>query len=124
KAVAGPPEGASGKMVFADAVADGLRADRKEKDPAMRLAWLQKLAATGDPRGALVLVAAANNHDGDALDCEAAAVLWGHYARPDAASRRGQVTSDPDSPPRGMSSRPWWKANEADIRRRARQLSR
>jgi hypothetical protein len=119
-ASAGPPEAASGKMVF-DQVAEALRKYRREKDPEKRLAWLQTLAATGDPRVAVALVDAANNRNGDDLDCEAADVLWWHYASPDAASRRGLVNHD--MPP-GKGFRPWWKANEADVRRRAAQLPR
>jgi hypothetical protein len=119
----GPPEGASGKMAF-DEVAEGLRKYRKEKDPEKRLACLQRLGATGDPRVAVALVGAANNENGDDLDCEAADILWWHYASPDAASHRGLVTDQISSPPRGKGFRPWWKANEADIRRRAAQLPR
>ena len=45
KAVAGPPEGVSGKMVLTpDEVADGLRRYRHALDPATRLALMQKLA--------------------------------------------------------------------------------
>ena len=121
---AGPPDRASGQMVFVDEVADGLRQYRKEKDPEKRLARLQELGATGDPRVAMALVEAANNHNGDDLDCEAADELWWHYAGPDAASHRGIVNRGPASPPPGKSYRAWWKANEADVRRRAGQLQR
>jgi hypothetical protein len=62
RAVAGPTERVSGNMkLVSDEVAEGLRMYRMEKDPEKRLAWLQTLAATGDPRVALALVAAANN---------------------------------------------------------------
>jgi hypothetical protein len=124
EASAGPPEGPSGKMVFVDIVRDGLREYRKEKDPGKRLAWLQELGATGDPRVALALVDAANNHNGDDLDCEAADELWWHYAGPDAVSHRGILNRNCDSPPPRMSFRAWWKANEADLRRRAARLAR
>jgi hypothetical protein len=53
-AVAGPPEGVSGRMVF-DEVADGLRKCREEKDPEKRIRWLEKLATTGDPRVCVAL---------------------------------------------------------------------
>jgi len=85
---AGPPDRASGQMVFVDEVADGLRQYRKEKDPEKRLARLQELGATGDPRVAMALVEAANNHNGDDLDCEAADILWWYYASPAAAFHR------------------------------------
>ena len=124
KALAGPTEGASGKMVFVDQVRDRLREYRKEKDPEKRLAWLQTLAATADPRVALALVDAANSHNGDDLDCEAADILWWYYASPDAAAHRGLVNHDVIAPPPGKGFRPWWKAHEADIRRRARLLPR
>jgi hypothetical protein len=123
RAVAGPPERPSVK-VLSDDVAAGLRKCRKEKDPQKRLAWLQTLAATGDPRVAIALVEAANNQNGDDLDCEAADLLWWHYASPDAASHRGRVNLNVIPPPPGKGFRPWWKANEADIRRRAARLPR
>jgi hypothetical protein len=122
-ATAGPPEGVSGRIVF-DEVADGLRKYHKETDPEKRLAWLQTLGATGDPRVALALVDAANNQNGDDLDCEAADILWWHYASPDAASRRGIVNRQALKAPRGSSFRAWWKKNEADVRRRAALLPR
>jgi hypothetical protein len=124
-AVAGPPEGVSGKLKTAsDEVSEGLRGYRKEKSPEKRLARLQKLAATGDPRVALALVDAANNQNGDDLDCEAADVLWWYYASPDAANHRPVANPDIVSPPPGKGFRTWWKANEADIRRRAARLPR
>ena len=122
-AFAGPPDGVSGKMEF-DRVAEGLRKYHKETDPEKRLAWLQTLGATGDPRVALALVDAANNQNGDDLDCEAADILWWHYASPDAASRRGIVNLQALKAPRGSSFRAWWKKNEADVRRRAALLPR
>src|SRR5262249_60227214 len=103
-AAAGPPESVSGRMAF-DEVADGLRKYRKETDPEKRLAWLQTLGATGDPRVALALVDAANNRNGDDLDCEAADILWWYYASPDAASHRGLVNRDITSPPPGKGFR-------------------
>jgi hypothetical protein len=87
-AVAGPSEGLSVTMVLLDKVAKGLRKYHKEKDPQKRLAWLEALGATGDPRVALALVDAANNQNGDDLDCEAADILWWYYASPAAAFHR------------------------------------
>jgi hypothetical protein len=124
RAVAGLPEGVSEKAIVFDQVAEGLREYRKEKDPGKRLAWLQTFGATGDPRVALALVDAANNRNGDDLDCEAADVLWWFYASPDAASHRGRVSDDIVPPLPGKGFRTWWKANEADVRRRAAGLPR
>jgi hypothetical protein len=118
----GPKPGPPAETV--DRVAEGLRKYRKEKGPEKRLACLQTLAASGDPRVALALVDAANNHNGDDLDCEAADLLWWYYASPDAAAHRGRVNRDVVPPPPGKGFRPWWKANEADVRRRAARLPR
>ena len=121
-----PPEGLSEKMMMKtfDDVAEGLWKYRKENDPEKRLACLQTLAASGDPRVALALVDAANNHNGDDLDCEAADLLWWYYAGPDAAFHHGLVNRDVVKPPPGKGFRPWWKVNEADVRRRAARLPR
>ena len=124
RAVARLPEGVSEEVIVFDQVAEGLREYRKEKDPGKRLARLQTLGATGDPRVALALVDAANNRNGDDLDCEAADILWWHYASPDAASRRGIVNLQALKAPRGSSFRAWWQKNEADLRRRAKELPR
>jgi hypothetical protein len=123
-AVAGPPEGVSGRMVFADEVADGLREYAKETAPERRLACLRKLAATQDPRVAIVLVEVSNDGTAGELDCEAAEELWWHFASPDAASRRGKVNDGSLQMPKGAGYRAWWKANQADVRRRAARLSR
>ena len=48
--MAGPPERASGEMVF-DEVADGLRRYRSEKDETKRVEWLRQLAPTRAPPG-------------------------------------------------------------------------
>lgn len=52
--LAGPPEGASGKMVF-DEVAEGLRRCSKEADPEKRFRRLDKLAESHDPRVDVIL---------------------------------------------------------------------
>jgi hypothetical protein len=54
KTVAGPPDGASGRMVL-DEVADGLRRYRQAKEMATRIAYLKRLALTRDPRVGVAL---------------------------------------------------------------------
>ncbi len=49
KALAGPPQGVSGKMVL-DEVSEGLRKYRRETDGKKRIKWLTKLAPSRDPR--------------------------------------------------------------------------
>jgi hypothetical protein len=104
KAVAGPPEGASGKMVY-DGVADGLRQYRSEKDQDRRYEWLERLAPTKDPRVAIVLYEAAK--EDNRLDSLLAEFFVA--GTPFQRGTRYYVTD-------------WWEANEANLRRRAKQL--
>jgi hypothetical protein len=105
--IAGPPERPAGRMAF-DEVADGLRRYRSEKDPQRRreLLWKLALARRQDPRVAVAL--------GEALagsDCPyPELVLLAEYYLPE--SKRGSTDSVWD----------WWRENEADLRRRAREL--
>ena len=56
KAVAGPPEGASGKMgLLRDEVADGLRKYRRTKNDEKCFEWLLQVGPTRDPRIGVVL---------------------------------------------------------------------
>ncbi|HEX5269873.1 MAG TPA: hypothetical protein VFW33_05280 [Gemmataceae bacterium] len=115
-ALAGPPEGASGRMVL-DEVADGLRKVRKENDPAKRLGWLKRQARTRDPRVAVALGEAMR--EGVMKDREAAAwLLRCEYELP-----LGELAGDPDEPLL-HHMKEWWRLNEADLRRRAAQLPR
>jgi hypothetical protein len=82
-ALAGPPEGASGKMAF-DRVGAGLDRYRKEKDPAKRLGWLTRLAPTRDPRVAVALGEAmdrALDQKDHAMRWEAASLLAEFYVK-------------------------------------------
>jgi hypothetical protein len=108
-AVAGPPEWPSGKMAF-DTVADGLRKYRKEKDEERRVWWLHRLAPTHDPRVAVTLGEAMDRDHRLAPDEQwhAKGLLLKYYAGPDWSGRVGA----------------WWEQNEADLRRRAKQLPR
>ena len=108
KAVAGPPEGVSGKMVF-DEVADGLRKYQKETDWRKRLQWMVKLAPTCDPRVAIALVMA--HPSGSTAVVEEDNLLMKYFIR-GTRFHRGD----------GMDVDGWWAANEADLRRRAKQL--
>jgi hypothetical protein len=103
KGVAGPPAGSSGKMV--DEVADGLRRYRMEKDEEKRWAWLERLAPTKDPRVAIALYEAA------AEDSYLNSVLARFFVQgtPFQKGSHYHVTD-------------WWEANEANLRRRAKQL--
>jgi hypothetical protein len=107
-AVAGPPEGVSGKMVY-DEVADGLRKYRKEKDCQKRLQWMVKLAPTRDPRVAIALVEA--HPAGSTCMVQEDILLMDYFVR-------GTRFHHGDS----MYVDGWWEANEADVRRRAKQL--
>jgi hypothetical protein len=116
-AVAGPPDGVSGKMVL-DQVADGLRRYRKESDEDRRLELLNQLAPSRDPRVAIAL--------GEFLGCaadevnqfDAALLICRHYGAPLQFSKNGLSRGSEFVRGAGV----WWEKNEADLRRRARQL--
>jgi hypothetical protein len=107
KAIAGPPEGVSGKMVL-DEVADGLRKYRKEKDAVKRLRLLEKLAPTRDPRVAIVLVEA--RPSASRLGQEGI-LLIDYFIKGTRFHSGNTVWVDG-----------WWEANEVELRRRAKQL--
>jgi hypothetical protein len=112
-ALAGPPEGASGKMVF-DRVADGLRTFRKEKHTGRGWRLMNRLAATGDPRVAVALGEAWEDQKEEGRLAVAGLIL--QYCCPTqrlpAFSLGGELVDD------------WWVKNKADLRRRAAQLPR
>ena len=110
-AVAGPPEGVLGQMAF-DEMAEGLRRYRLEADPARRRAWLRRLAPAGDARVAVALGEALAEADPEYL---AAWLLCEHYV-PDAAPAFPALAHLPAAE--------WWEHNEADLRRRAKELPR
>jgi hypothetical protein len=118
-ALAGPPEGASGEMAIVDPVADGLRKFRKEKDPDKRGELIEKLARTRDPRVALVLGEALGQGPGarDFDNLEVPVILLAiHYV-----PKKGAL-ADPLGGLSGNDVAKWWKQNEADLRRQAKQL--
>jgi hypothetical protein len=109
--LAGPPGGPTGAMVF-DTVADGLRRYRREKDPEKRIRWLEKLAATRDPRVAIALHELANDlSETEGVQIEATFLLARKFIYGARFDRGGEVHTGE-----------WWKANDADLRRRAKQL--
>lgn len=122
--VGSPPEALSGKTVLApDAVADGLRQYRKECDWVKRLDWLKKLAPTGDPRVAVAIMdfsfSAVPESDRSDAEHYVGFLLARHFV---AGTRFDRVQSDGKS--RVYNVGKWRSANEADIRRRAKQLPR
>jgi hypothetical protein len=112
-AVAGPPEGVSGKLVL-DKAGAGLDRYHKETDPARRAEWLTALAPTRDPRVAVALGEALESSNKRIISAAVYAlayhydtcVLYPREETPDAAALR------------------WWKANKADLYRRAKELPR
>jgi hypothetical protein len=103
---AGPPEGVSGAMSF-DEVCDWLRQYRREQDQAKRVQWMRKLGATRDPRVAVALMEAC-------LD----------KANPTDVRLEAILSLKAYFPDRDCSVERWWKENEADLRRRAKELPR
>jgi hypothetical protein len=112
-AVAGPPEGVSGRMVLDEVVA-GLMRYRCETDQAKRWDLLANLARTRDPRVAVVL-GELLDHGNDCEQVEAACLIILHYQRREPPACLTGIV-----PP----IRAWWKKNEADLRRRAKELPR
>ena len=113
-ALAEPPEGPSGKMAFVDEVAAGLRAYGRETDELKRLRSLKALAVTRDPRVAIVLYEAyADPSEGFEMRSYASLILASRFLKGTRFSHAGDYYF-----------RDWWKANEADLRRRAKYLPR
>ena len=111
-ALAGPPEGVSGRMML-DEVADGLQKYRSERDENKRTWWLRKLGPTRDPRVAVVLGEAMHDRSKLVSD-EAVGQLVNHFLGPQIYGLHG---------PRELAEF-WWKESEADLRRRAKQFPR
>jgi hypothetical protein len=89
----------SKKMMF-DEVAVGLSIYRREKDDEKRRGWLNRLAPSRDPRVAVAL-GEALLHAGPAEYVAAYSGLVNYFGS-------------------GLDVRAWWKANETDLRRRAK----
>jgi hypothetical protein len=117
EAVAAPPPGVSGRLVF-DEVADGLRKYRTEKDEWKRAEWLKRLAPTRDPRVAVEL-------------WEVFAWVRGkrtapirQVARDCLADHFVAVDKSLSAEERGPAVCSWWSRCGGDVRRRAAQLPR
>ena len=104
-AVGRPPEGVSGRMVF-DQVADALRRYQRETDDDKRIAWLERLAPARDPRVALLIWEYPPDEITPSQYIGLRRLLLRYYV------------------PRGETLKSWWQANEADLRRRAKELPR
>jgi hypothetical protein len=111
KAVAGPPEGAPGKMTF-DAVADGLRRYHRERDMDKCIPLLQRLAPTKDPRVAVAMGEFCENERRAGLPPGINSCL---YIAAQDLLRLYYISTD-------QSANEWWDRNKADLRRRAAQL--
>ena len=112
KAVAGPPEGVSGKMTFLDAT-PGLQAYRKEKDDKKRSEWRERLAPSRDPRVAIMLWETfCDESESVEMRCDALDLLRRYFVE-GTRFQEGTLYHCGD----------WWEANEADLRLRATQLS-
>jgi hypothetical protein len=127
EAVAGPPERASGKIVV-DKVADDILRYRKARSLADRIAWLERMAPTRDPRVAIALwetyVTGAkwwqqdtpsDKRDEKELSYKATFLLYVEFVRGGGPIDGGTLGI-------GADVGEWWKNNEADLRRRAKQL--
>jgi hypothetical protein len=110
-------------MVF-DEVGMGLDRYRKEKDPAKRLARLTRLAPTKDPRVAVALWDAQFSFGDeplpDEMRCqyEVCDLLCEHFVHSTRFHHRDASGSEL------FEVGKWWEANEAELRRRAKELPR
>ncbi len=112
----GPPEGVSGRMVL-DEVAHGLRQYRKETDKGKRALWLEKLGRNHDVRVTVALGEwLEQEQDGSddfvAVGCMLVRHVLGH---PGPCGTNEQ---------QARSAARWWNENNADLRRRAKELPR
>jgi hypothetical protein len=128
-ALAGPPEGASGKMVQDD-VADGLRKYKLQRNESNRARQLKKLSEIIDAR-VMMAVGESLTDTSQEVRRAAADVVFFRYAGGCVL----RVIPPPEQVEKG--ARQWWVRyeaeirrwradveNEADLRRRAAQLPR
>jgi hypothetical protein len=112
QALAGPPEGVSGRMV--EEVAEGLKRYRKETDEWERLTCLRKLVPTHDPRVAILLYQIRESpSESGAMQQAASMALALHFLKGTRFLHDGDYYFDE-----------WWEANKGDLHRRASRLPR
>jgi hypothetical protein len=130
EAVAGPPEVVSGKMVL-DEVADGLRRYRRVKDEGKRVECLEKLALSRDVRVAVALGEYLDGErdkpdylEGDSRErCSLVArLLYLHYTDRKDVDPEKKLSDFFRRDLEEATGHFWWRENEADLRRRAKQL--
>jgi hypothetical protein len=133
KAFAGPPKEVPGRMVF-DEVVEGLRRFRKENDPQKQLAWMKRLAPTGDPRVGVALFDWVATAGFDQVGMAAGDLLERYYSPPKREKRPplGGIGSPLSLEPSRAYANPdmivsenhfeRWARAEADLRRRAKKL--
>jgi hypothetical protein len=116
-ALAGPPEGPSGRIVLApDEIADTLRKYRVAKDEGKRRELLDKIASTRDPRVAVALGEALGDSSRDVRYLAAYGIVYDQTG--------WNILREPNGPLAIEWASKWWKENEADLRRRAKALPR
>lgn len=114
-----PTESVSGKMEFVDRVVDGLR-HWHEKDLGECRQWLRKVAPTGDPRVGVVLGELIEKYWACGIldaQMDQDARLFNRYYAPPVPSPPG--TTHIDEVTIALKA---WKAKEAGLRLRAKQL--
>jgi hypothetical protein len=121
KAVADLPEDGSGQMVV-DEVCEAIRQYQKEKDEEKRSARLIKLGQTRDPRVAIIL--GEMLHGPPHVKLMAVVILLNFLPAPVDRLIVLEKDSSVDSVVHQWYEdvEQWWEKNEADLRRRAKQL--
>jgi hypothetical protein len=112
---AGPPEAVSGRMDV-DEVSQALRRYQHEFDEDRRVNWLRKVAPTRDPRVGVAMGEYLSAGNPFPHQISVAWMLTEHFMP-------SPVLHD-DVVEQTKAARLWWRDNEADLRRRAKQLPR
>ena len=119
QAIAGPPEGVSGKMVL-DEVADGLRRYQMEKDEERRTTWLWRLSKYHDLRVAVVMGEALSDPSEEVQFAASVGLLM---CRGGPVVHRRQWANPTLFQVEWMEcAKEYWRQGETELRRRAKQL--